>query len=273
MKTADSDWGRELEERLRSDGTDRFYRMHFYETVDSTNEECKRHYAEGVPEGFLAVAEQQTAGRGRSGRTWVSPGGEAAYFSFLLRPDFAPSHAPSLTLVMGLSVAQAVREVCGLPAGIKWPNDIVISHRKICGILTEALADGDRLDYVIIGTGINVNNASFDPGIAEVATSLRIENGGCPVSRAAVVASALAHFYENDRIYRRTADLSGLSNAYDDLLVSRGREVRIEDPRAPYTAVSLGIDKGGGLLVRRADGGIRCVTAGEVSVRGLYGYI
>ncbi|MDO4620534.1 MAG: biotin--[acetyl-CoA-carboxylase] ligase [Lachnospiraceae bacterium] len=263
----------ELKALLQETGADRFFRLQYEECVDSTNEVIKRAAAKGEPEGFLSVAEEQTAGKGRSGRTWISPKAGAVYFSFLLRPEQPPQNAASLTLAAGLSVAQAVREQTGLDAMIKWPNDIVIGHRKICGILTEAGAHAGKIDYLAVGIGINVNNEAFDPSIAEKATSLFIENKGTEVSAAAVVAGSLVHFQKNYEIFRQSGDLSGLMEAYNALLVSRDREVRIEDPAGAYEAVSRRIDANGRLLVERRDGTKSWIDAGEVSVRGLLGYI
>ncbi len=308
-------WAEELAGLLERSGDDGFYRLVYCRTCDSTNECVKREAAKGAPEGLLVVGEEQTAGKGRSGRRWVSPKGEAVYFSFLLRPGLAPDHVSALTLVMGLSVAQAVRELfpgtLGPEVGIKWPNDIVIRGRKICGILTEAGAEDGRIDWIVIGTGINVNNTAFAPEIRDRAVSLRLaleecrrnpasgsgEDGGpgrdsssgnaaalpsepaamppeSPViSRAEVTAAVLARFHRNYGIYLETGDMEGLTAAYDSLLVSRDREVRIEDPSGAYTAVSRGIDRLGRLAVEREDGTVEYVSAGEVSVRGIFGYV
>ncbi len=267
-------WADDLKQYLHMLGEDSFYQLKYYETVDSTNECVKREAMKGAEEGLVIVGEEQTGGKGRLGRTWVSPPGEAVYFSFLLRPSFAAEHVSALTLVMGLSVAQAIRETVTLPVEIKWPNDIVINHKKICGILSEAqFGENGKADYVVIGIGINVNNSRFEGEIAEKATSLKLEWGGRDVNRAIVTATALKYFHSNYRKYCRTEDLSGMIRDYDFLLVSRDREVRIEDPNGAYTAVSRGIDETGRLIVETKDGTMKSIATGEVSVRGLYGYI
>lgn len=266
-------WFEEMKQLLRDSGEAEFYELHFFETVDSTNEVCKRAAAEGAGEGWLAAADEQTAGKGRLGRRWVSPAGEAVYFSFILRPSCAPRQAYALTLVTGLAVCTAVREFTGLDAGIKWPNDIVISGKKICGILTEADASGGRLGNVVVGTGINVNNRSFSGDIADRATSLLLENGGIPVSRGGITAEVLRHFRRYYMVFLETGDLGKLAEIYNPLLVSREKTVRVEDPLGAYCGTSHGIDRTGSLLVTAESGELKKVTAGEVSVRGLYGYI
>lgn len=267
-------WADDLRNFLHLQGEDEFYDLHYYESVDSTNECIKREAKKGAKEGLLIVGEEQTAGKGRLGRSWKSPGGESSYFSFLLRPAFAAEHAAALTLVMGLSVAQAVREVVTLPTEIKWPNDVVVNHKKICGILSEAEAGTDgRMEYVVIGTGINVNNQKFDGELADKATSLKIEWGGRDVSRALVTATTLKYFHSNYRKYQKTEDLSEMMTDYNFLLASRDRQVRVEDPAGAYVAISRGIDEKGRLIVEKEDGTEERISTGEVSVRGLYGYV
>ena len=263
----------ELKKLMSSTEAGSFFRPVCLETVDSTNDYVKREAAAGAREGLLVTSEEQTAGKGRSGRTWESPRGEALYFSFLLMPELSPENVSGLTLVMGLSVAQAVREYPGFETWIKWPNDVVIEGRKICGILTEAAAHSGMIDYVVIGTGINVNNSRFPKELKDKASSLLLAGDGVSVSRECVLALVLEKFYQNYRIYRQTGNLAGVISAYNDLLVSRNREVRVEDPAGPYTGISHGIDSLGRLLVEKEDGSREWITAGEVSVRGLYGYV
>ncbi len=263
----------ELKKLLDNSEAGGFFRPVCLDSVDSTNEYIKREAAAGAGEGLLATAEEQTAGKGRSGRSWVSPKEEALYFSFLLKPQLPPENVSALTLVMGLSVAQAVREYPGLETGIKWPNDVVIGGRKICGILTEGSAHEGNIDYIVIGTGINVNNSKFPKELRDKAVSLKMESGGMPASRECVLALVLDKFCKNYRIYLQTGNLEGLLPDYNELLVSKGKEVRIEDPAGAYTAVSGGIDESGRLIVTRDDGTSERISAGEVSVRGIYGYI
>lgn len=250
-----------------------FYTSLLYEdSVGSTNDCLKEMAAQGAENGCVLASDRQTAGKGRLGRTWVSPAGENIYFSILLRPAYAPEKASPVTLVMGLSVCQAVREAAGLPAMIKWPNDVVVDGRKVCGILTEMKAVPGRIEYVIIGTGINVHQRDFAPEIADKAVSVDLA-AGRRISRGSILAEVLARFAENYETFCETEDLSGLTEAYNDLLINRGRRVRIEDPRGAYEAVSQGICPDGSLSVALPGGEIREIMSGEVSVRGIYGYV
>jgi len=268
-----SDWSEITRQILEEQGAHRFYSNVFFRpSVDSSNEWVKELGEFYFPEGTVGIADEQTAGKGRLGRTWVSPSGENIYFSLLLRPEFAPEHASGLTLVMGLSVAQAIREETGLPVGIKWPNDVVIDQKKVCGILTEMKAEIGKINYVVVGTGINVNQTEFAEEIRSMATSLKLENGGNEVERGVLLASVLIHFKENYLKYHETEDISLLTDAYNDLLVNRGQQVRIEDPKGAYVATSRGISSSGGLIVELEDGTTQEITSGEVSVRGMYGY-
>ncbi len=240
-------------------------------TTGSTNADAKAEAERGAPEGTLVVAERQEAGRGRRGREWFSPEGSNLYFTLLLRPACAPDQACMLTLVMALAAAEAVREQ-GLDAGIKWPNDIVISGKKVCGILTEMSAEPDFIHYVVIGTGINVNQTVFPEGITETATSLRLEKGES-VGRAQLLASVMEHFESAYARFLKTRDLSGIRADYESLLVNKGRPVRVLDPKGEYEGTAAGIRENGELLVKLPDGRMECVYAGEVSVRGIYGYV
>ncbi len=271
-------WTDEVKDRLLSDGSDDFYNdIEYRASVGSTNDWLKELALDKVSparSGTVTVADEQTAGKGRSGHIWVSPAGKNIYFSLLLKPEIPPERASALTLVMGLSVAQAIRDTLGLPAGIKWPNDAVIHGRKICGILTEMETCGMEIHYVVIGTGINVNINSFPEEISRVATSLKIEkNESGDISRALVLAAVLKRFRENYFLYMENENLKSLQSSYNSLLINIGREVRVEDPHGPYTALSRGINETGQLIVETEDGSVRHITSGEVSVRGMYGYV
>ncbi|MDO4293351.1 MAG: biotin--[acetyl-CoA-carboxylase] ligase [Eubacteriales bacterium] len=239
------------------------------ETVDSTNLEVCRAAGQGAPEGLLVQAEEQTAGRGRRGRSWLSPPGENLYFSLLLRPDIDPEKTHMLTPLMALAVAKSARSL-GIDALIKWPNDVVARGHKLCGILTELHLEAEGF-YVVIGTGINVNQRSFPEGLHE-ATSLCLEKGS-GIDREELLARVLRCFEECYGRFLETQDLSGLRAGYEALLVNRGRTVEVLDPKGAWKGEALGILDTGELLVRRSDGTKEAVFAGEVSVRGIYGYV
>ncbi len=245
--------------------------VHFAGETDSTNEWIKRLAKQHFPHGTVAVAEFQSAGKGRLGRSWTAPEGSSVMFSILLRPDFSSENASMLTLVMGLSVAQAVSRL-GLSPSIKWPNDVVLSRKKICGILTEMRLFGTRIDYVVIGTGINVNLTGIPEELADKATSLYLETGR-EYDRNQVLAETLACFESNYDIFNETGDLSQLIEEYEGFLANKNQPVRVLDGNHPYEGIALGIDDRGELLVKKSCGAVASVNAGEVSVRGLYSYV
>ena len=244
----------------------------FFEETDSTNNEIRRLAEQGAPHGTLAVAERQLGGKGRRGRVWTSPAGVGIWMSMLLRPQIDPMAASMLTLVMALSTRRGIEKATGLKSEIKWPNDLVLNKKKICGILTEMSAQIDYINYVVIGTGINVNQMEFPEEIAEIATSLAIEMGH-PVNRAKVVAAVLEAFEEDYEKFLEAGDLSGLKEAYEAVLANKDQPVRVLDPKEPFEGVALGITPTGELRVQKEDGTIAEVHSGEVSVRGLYSYV
>ena len=244
--------------------------VHFARETDSTNLWIKRLAKEGAPEGTLALAEFQSAGRGRLGRSWEVPEGTSVMMSILLRPKFEPQYAPMLTLVMGMAVAKAVKKL-GFDVSIKWPNDVVVSHKKICGILTEMGVRDGKIDYAVIGVGINVNIREFPEEMADKATSLYLESGK-EFDRSQIpglVMEAFEKYYEK---FAATCDLSGLKEEYESILANYNQPVRVL-AKEPYEGVARGITDGGELLVEKTDGTIVAVSAGEVSVRGLYSYV
>ena len=244
--------------------------VHFARETDSTNLWIKRLAKEGASEGTLALAEFQSAGRGRLGRSWEVPEGTSVMISILLRPKFEPQYAPTLTLVMGMAVAKAVKNL-GFDVSIKWPNDVVVSHKKICGILTEMGVRDGKIDYAVIGVGINVNIKEFPEEMADKATSLYLESGK-EFDRSQIpglVMEAFEKYYEK---FAATCDLSGLKEEYESILANYNQPVRVL-AKEPYEGVARGITDGGELLVEKNDGTIVAVSAGEVSVRGLYSYV
>ena len=244
--------------------------VHFARETDSTNLWIKRLAKEGASEGTLALAEFQSAGRGRLGRSWEVPEGTSVMMSILLRPKFEPQYAPTLTLVMCMAVAKAVKNL-GFDVSIKWPNDVVVSHKKICGILTEMGVRDGKIDYAVIGVGINVNIKEFPEEMADKATSLYLESGK-EFDRSQIpglVMEAFEKYYEK---FAATCDLSGLKEEYESILANYNQPVRVL-AKEPYEGVARGITDGGELLVEKTDGTIVAVSAGEVSVRGLYSYV
>jgi len=247
----------------------------YLEETDSTNIQAKLLAEKGASEGTLVVAGAQSAGKGRRGRNWSSPKGTGIFMTFLLRPPVNPAQASMITLAAALGVRKAIKKVTGLETQIKWPNDIVWEGKKLCGILTEMGLDRERIGYVVVGIGINANMETFPPEIEKTACSLR-QALGRPVPRESLVAETCNSFEQYYEAYLRTGDLSALQEEYNGCLVNCGQMVRIlrpEKPESEYRAWAIGINEKGELLVRRPDGKLEAVVSGEVSVRGVYGYV
>lgn len=242
-----------------------------YEEIDSTNTEARRLSIAGAKEGLVVTARKQTAGKGRRGRNWESPADENLYFSILLRPALIPEKAPMLTLLMAYSVAKALQSE-GIYAQIKWPNDLVLSKKKICGILTEMNLSNSQVEDVIVGVGINVNTMKFSEELEDKATSLCIELKR-KLECEKLLVSILEEFQKQYQRFLEMQDLGFLQEDYNEMLINRDREVVVLEPGKEYSAEALGINELGELLVRKSDGNIEAVFAGEVSVRGIYGYV
>ena len=240
--------------------------------IDSTNNRAKEAGDNGSAHGTLFVADMQVAGKGRRGRVWKSPSGSSIYMTILLYPDIPPVKAPQLTLLMAIAVAEGIQEVTGLETKIKWPNDIVVNGRKICGILTEMSTEIDYINHVVIGAGINVNQDTFSDDIKATASSLKLELGKS-VKRSELIAAVMKSFEKCYEIFIETEDLSGLQELYNSMLVNRDQEVKVLEPGNEYKAHAIGINQTGELIVRTPDGKEKEIYAGEVSVRGVYGYV
>lgn len=246
-------------------------KIYYYDEIDSTNMKASHLAEEGAAHGTLVVADRQTAGKGRRGRSWESPAQTGIFMTMLLKPEIEPNNASMLTLVTALAVTRAVREQTGLEAQIKWPNDIVVNGKKVCGILTEMSAQIDYVNHVVIGIGINVHNQDFPEEIVQTATSLDIESGR-KIRRAELIAAVWSAFEDYYDSYIQTQDLSSLVKEYDSNLANRGNKVRVLDPLEPYEGVAQGITNRGELIVDTWESR-RLVSSGEVSVRGIYGYV
>ena len=266
--TKEKGYAQGLEEKLSTRWAG--HPLYYAEEIDSTNLWAQRLAEEGKPGGTLCVADFQTAGRGSRGRRWEEEPGLSVMMSLLLTPSFPAERASMLTLVMGMAVAGAVQSF-GLPATIKWPNDVVVSKKKICGILTEMRLQGSEIRDVVIGVGINVNAREYPPELADKATSLYLE-AGHPFSREEVLCKVIEIFEGYEELFEKKADLSLLKDEYESMLANKGAPVRVlSDP--PFEGIALGIDERGHLIVKKEDGTLAVVGAGEVSVRGLYSYV
>lgn len=239
--------------------------------MDSTNIQAKRLGEHDAVNGTVVVTECQTAGRGRRGKTWVSPAGNC-YFSILLRPEVLVDRASIITLVSAMALAKAIKQVAALDTMIKWPNDVIANGKKLCGILTESSTDLEYINYAVVGIGINANQTDFPEEIKDMASSIRLETGK-EVNRAELLGTFLNVFETYYETFLETEDLTKLSEEYNRLLVNRGREVKIIEKETERILTAVGIDDKGGLIVEDCNGQRETIISGEVSVRGLYGYV
>jgi BirA family transcriptional regulator, biotin operon repressor / biotin---[acetyl-CoA-carboxylase] ligase len=246
-------------------GTPFARRIYHFFKIDSTNSVALRLGEAGEPHGTIVVAEEQTAGRGRAGRSWISEKSAGIYCSILLRPSVPPAHAPLLTLVAGLAARDAAVEDLDAHPDIRWPNDLLIGGRKFCGILTEMHAEPDRIHHAVIGIGVNVNQTKMPADLAGVATSLRIESGKIH-SRLDLLIRLLRYL---DRYYNEFLADGALPVIRRFAQVSsyyEGKRVRITTAAGSFTGITAGLEPSGVLRVARDDGrGIEPVLAGDVA--------
>ena len=244
------------------------------DSTDSTNTQAKRLAAEGEPEGLVILSNAQTAGRGRAGRAFHSPADSGLYLSALLRPTLPPEAVIHFTAWTAVAVCDGIQAACGVRPQIKWTNDLVLGGKKLGGILTELnlVQTTGALDYLVAGIGINVNadESSFPEDIRSMATSLSAQLGH-PVDRTGLAAQLIRAL---DRMYARFPEgkQDYLAQYRRDCLTV-GNPVRLTTPVSSREAFAVGIDEEFRLLVEYPDGSSEAVSTGEVSVRGMYGYV
>jgi BirA family biotin operon repressor/biotin-[acetyl-CoA-carboxylase] ligase len=232
-----------------------------YCCLTSTMEAAREEARQGAVEGTVVIADEQTAGRGRLGRSWLSPPGNIA-LSVVLYPRL--SDLPALIMLASLAVVHCIKNVTGLAANIKWPNDILLNGRKVCGILIENDVQGNRVNYSIIGIGINVNLRPTEfPEIGPVATSLSRELG-TDVSRLSVVRSLLV---EIDQLYLALLAGESLYEEWYDNLITLGNRVTATVGQETIVGLAESVTRDGSLLLRASDGNLRQIVAGEVTLR------
>ncbi len=241
--------------------------------TDSTNEYAKKIAREGANDKTVIIAEYQSAGKGRLGRNFFSENGKGIFMSIILRPDLTPEQAGGLTLVTAVAVHQAILHVCGINTGIKWPNDIVADGKKLCGILTEMSTsfEVNGVKFVVVGIGINVLNEVFDAELSKLATSLYILTGQV-FSKEKLIYNVLQCFDTYYEKYLEVRNLSVIRNIYDENLIHTGKVIKAVDGDRVLQGVCKGINGKGHLLVE-TDEGTEEIISGEISVRGVYGYV
>jgi BirA family biotin operon repressor/biotin-[acetyl-CoA-carboxylase] ligase len=238
--------------------------IHFPQEVTSTNTLAMGLAADGAPEGTVVIAETQTKGKGRLGRKWISPKGNL-YLSVVLRPKIPIQKAPLITLTGAVAVASAIRTTCGLEAGIKWPNDILICGKKVCGLLTEMSAEQDRIRHIVLGIGVDVNMAmgELPPDVRGLSTTLAAE-AGAKINRTALLQQVLRdleHWYQ-----KFLANEGDVLNEWKKLNMTVGNRITVSGAGEALDGLAQGVDSDGRLIVRLDNGTIRTLAAGDVTI-------
>lgn len=243
----------------------------YFDSIGSTNSYAKKE-ANKLKDGTVILSEEQTTGRGRRGREWSSPKGTGIWMSLVLKPNIPPTEGVRMTQIAAAAVCKSIRQMTSLDALIKWPNDIVVNGKKICGILTEMAGELNEIRYIVVGIGINVNTSSFSDELKNVATSLLIESNS-KIDRKKLVVNILENF---ETLYNAYINGSGFDEAlnivkkYSAIL---GKEIKIVQGNRETIAKAIDIDREGLLLVEMKDGTRELISSGEISIRGMVGYI
>lgn len=245
--------------------------LEYHQIIDSTNIRAKKIAKEGAKEGTLVIAEYQSKGKGRLGRAWISPKEEGIWMSLILRPFVDITKIPQITLVAGLCMSQAIENITDIKTKIKWPNDIIVNNKKVAGILTELSTNIRGSSFVVVGIGVNVNNQKLDKSIPH-ATSLTIE-GNKVYKREEIIREFLNIFEAYYEEYIKEKSIAFLLKDYKERCVNLNKEVKILNDQEEYVAYVENINNQGSLEIRKIDGSVETIFTGEVSVRGLYGYV
>jgi len=254
--------GQDIKTYIRSRLNTKFVgrQLYYYHRLATTMETAKELAKKGTAEGTVIIADTQTAGRGRIGRTWLSPEGSLA-MSVILKPSL--DNLPQLVMIASLAVVRAIRKVAGLETQIKWPNDVLIKGKKVCGILIESEVKGDRVNFAIIGIGINVN---FDPlafpDISEIATSLSHELGA-RISKAAFISTLLP---ELEQLYLEAQAGAPVYKEWQENMETLGRRIQVKTGEAVEQGKAETVTEHGNLILRRSDGSLTEIVAGDVTV-------
>lgn len=235
--------------------------------VTSTNEVAKELAIKGEVSGTIIISEQQTKGKGRLGRHWESPYGKGIWCSVILRPSILPMEAPKYTFISAVAVVEAIREVANLEAKIKWPNDLIINGKKMCGILTELSAEIERINFIILGIGINVNHTlnDFPEELHDLATSVFLETGNIQ-SRVKLIRAIISKLEEKNKLFTNHG-FSAILDLWKQYSATIGQEIIVKAQEESYEGIAEDIDDLGQLVVRLPGGETYKVLAGDVSIR------
>lgn len=258
--------------RYRLSGTMYDGNCHFFSETTSTSDEVKQLSLKSDASAIVCLADLQTKGRGRLGRQWQSPAGQGIWMSILLKPQIPPELAAQLTQVAAVAVVDAIKSVTGRQAGIKWPNDIIIGNKKVCGILTEMSAEIGSINHVILGIGMNVDIESFPEELSTTATSLLLETG-VSHSRTDLVESILKRFEVLYYKFVESQSLEGCIEMCRAFSVTLGSDISVIQPSRTIYAKAVALNEKGELVIEHKDGERETIYYGEVSVRGINGYV
>lgn len=236
--------------------------VHSFEEITSTNDKAYQLAEEGAPEGTIIIAQGQTKGKGRIGRKWVSPNGGGIYVSLILRPDAETDEIPSIALIAALAVAKAIKEETGLEAGVKWPNDVLINGKKVCGILTEIKAQPDRVDFLVVGIGVNVGTPASK--LPPEGTSLAAETSAVKAPDMTVFLRRVLEAFERAYIKFGKEGFNSLRKECKELSLVIGKQVNVVEHHRTLTGKAVDIDEKGALIVLTEDGDLRRVFSGDV---------
>ncbi len=245
-----------------------------YDSLESTNTTAKALAEDGLKEMTAIIADEQTGGRGRLGRSFVSKKGLGLYLTAILRPNCSASEIPFVTALAAVAVRRAIIEVCNVHPQIKWTNDLLLNDRKLCGILSELSADGQtgKVKYLVIGIGVNTGYCAsdFPQEIRDISTSLKMN--GAPSSRAPLAAAILNQISQFYSAGNFLVDFKSYKSEYEEKCITLGRKIRVVRGTSSRTGTAVSLDQDFGLIVDFDDGTRETVSSGEVSVRGIYGY-
>ena len=242
--------------------------LHF-ETIDSTNDYAKKIGNE-LRDGSVIISEEQTKGKGRLGRVWESKAGEGIWMSIILKPNIIPNKAPFITLIAGASIVKALN-ILGVDAKIKWPNDITINNKKLSGILTELSAEIERVNYIVVGIGMNVKDTDFEEELKDKATSLYKENYN--LSRVDIVKEILCQFEKLYLDYIEKDDKKEVLDICRQYSAIINKEIYVIKNDQKELVDCIGINEEGNLIIKNKDGKFEEIMSGEVSIRGVKGYV
>lgn len=249
--------------------------IEYFEKIDSTNKYAKKIAYEGCSEGTLVVANSQNLGRGRLGRSWESTPDKGIWMSLVLRPLLAPQDVHIITLAASVAVVNAIKKATGIDTGIKWPNDIILDNRKVCGILTEMSAEIDRVNFIVLGIGINTNQnqEDFDSSLSDKATSLKLNLPQSKTLNRSNIIKILLEEIERIYILIKEGKIQEVISLWKEHSVTIGKEVRIVHNETEFIGKAVDVLSDGRLIIEDKNGDKKEILSGEISVRGLLGYI